>query len=105
VFAYIQSRISNSNDAEVLMNEVFIRAWQQLGIEALTRPVGWLMRTATNLVADYFRTRDAEASLPFSTITALERRGGPAQPDQSRSNSWYADQAAKQQKVGFILDH
>ena len=73
IHAYVRYRVPNSQDAEDLISDVFLRALHELGrFEWRNRGsfAGWLFRIAHNLVADHYRKHKRVAPL-FSPDEAL----------------------------------
>ena len=65
LLAFIRSRVTNGEDAEDILHEVFAQAARPNVLAAVDDVVAWLFRAARNRVADWYRRRGrrTEASL------------------------------------------
>lgn len=65
VFRYVVYRVGNQQDAEDLVEEVFVKAWEALHRSRTVpdNPEAWIYRIAHNAVIDYHRTRKSHASI------------------------------------------
>lgn len=63
VFAYILSHVSHRETAKDLLQEAFLRIWNQIHIGSelgLNESRYWIYRIAKNLVIDYYRRRSTQ---------------------------------------------
>ncbi len=65
VYRYAFYRLGNTNDAEDLTEETFVRAWEALQKrrQPPRYPEAWIFRIAHNLIVDRYRAARSEASL------------------------------------------
>ena len=87
VYRYVHTRVGNTQDAEDLTSETFIRAWKSFSnFKWQGKPVGaWLMRIAHNLIVDKYRKkRDVVSWAPWLTKTEEPRFAQIDQQDQLR---------------------
>ncbi len=58
VYRFIYTRVQNTETAEDLTSETFLRAWRQWPPRSLAgnTPKAWLFQIARNLVTDHYRT-------------------------------------------------
>lgn len=65
VFRYVFYRVGHQQDAEDLVEDVFVKAWEALHRTRVVpdNPEAWIYRIAHNAVIDYHRTRKAHASI------------------------------------------
>jgi RNA polymerase sigma-70 factor (ECF subfamily) len=55
---YIRSKVSDSNDIEDLMQDIFIKSHQNIGqLKDETKVKAWLFRISRNIVNDYYRKK------------------------------------------------
>ena len=58
LLAFIRSRISNTEDAEDILQEVFFQAARAMDVtEPIGNLVGWLYRVARNRIVDWYRKK------------------------------------------------
>jgi RNA polymerase sigma factor (sigma-70 family) len=58
LLAFIKSRISNTEDAEDILQEVFFQAARAMDVtEPIGNLVGWLYRVARNRIVDWYRKK------------------------------------------------
>jgi RNA polymerase sigma-70 factor (ECF subfamily) len=71
---YIYARIGDSNEAEDLAGEVFLRALESLkSYEERGIPMqAWLFRIAHNASVDYLRKKGKVASVPIEGVTVVD---------------------------------
>lgn len=75
VYGYALHFLRNHQDAEDVTQEVFVRLWQQCGVQDERGRVAWLLRVTHNLCVDLIRRRQAHER----RIAALNREtGSPA---------------------------
>jgi RNA polymerase sigma-70 factor (ECF subfamily) len=78
VHAYIRYRVSNSQDAEDIVSDVFFKAIRELGRFKWRGDgsfAGWLFRIAHNLIVDYFR-KNKHAGQPSTSNDNLVALSG-----------------------------
>ncbi len=92
IFRYIYLRTGDTNDAEDLAEQVFLKAWQALpGYKQQGFPFScWLYRIAHNLIVDYHRRR--KSTLPWQVSPSEDPDesspvGSTSLPDQDESIS------------------
>lgn len=86
------SMLHNSEDAEDVVQETFVKLWRdRLRLASLENAEGYAMRTLRNACIDVLRLRQDEAEL----IVYEERFADPEPPPQQDDG----------QKVNFILQH
>ncbi len=68
IYRYVYYRVGNTNDAEDLTEQVFLKAWEALpGYKQRGNPfTSWLYRIAHNVVVDHHRRRKPTVSMPLS---------------------------------------
>lgn len=76
IYRYIYYRVGNAAEAEDLTEQVFLKAWEHIGVyDDRGLPfAAWLYRMAHNLVIDYRRTR--KVAEPLSELL-VEKSAGP----------------------------
>ncbi len=63
---FIKSRVSDKNDAEDILQDVFIQLWQGYQtIESIEKVTAWMFRVARNKIVDLYRKKKPES---FSKI-------------------------------------
>lgn len=71
--SFIRSRVGNDDDADDILQEVFIRIHRHLCCQPdWERPDAWFYQIARNLIIDYYRSRKEWVEVPESL---------PAEPD------------------------
>jgi RNA polymerase sigma-70 factor (ECF subfamily) len=72
---YIYARIGDSNEAEDLAGEVFLRALESLkSYKERGIPMqAWLFRIAHNASVDYLRKKGKVASVPIDAVTVVDK--------------------------------
>lgn len=83
VFAYLLARVGNRETAKDLMQETFLRAWNQIhvGYEiGRDKCRFWIFRITKNLVADYYRRRAVrdQAESRMRQEALLQGASGPS---------------------------
>jgi RNA polymerase sigma-70 factor (ECF subfamily) len=72
--AFILQRVSNPDDAEDILQEVFIKIHTHIdSLRDEDRLAPWVYRIARNTIYDYYRTRRSHLPLPESLQTPAER--------------------------------
>lgn len=67
---FIKSRVSDKDDAEDILQDVFIQLWQGYQtIESLEKVTAWMFRVARNKIVDLYRKKKPE------NFSAIERPG------------------------------
>jgi RNA polymerase sigma-70 factor (ECF subfamily) len=65
LLAFIRRRVANNDDAEDLLQEVFLRIHQGLCcLQEWQRLESWIYQVTRNLVVDYYRRRKSTAEIP-----------------------------------------
>ncbi len=82
IFQYLCQRVSNKQDAEDLLLEVFLAALQDEALSSLPqgRQLAWLRRVARNKVVDHYRHIALLNLLPIEQALAMEDTALP--PEQ-----------------------
>lgn len=57
LFGFIRSKVSTTEDAEDLLQDVWFRFSQLSNLDEVESVSGWLYRVARNLVTDFYRKR------------------------------------------------
>lgn len=67
---FIRSRVSNQDDAEDILQDVFIQLWQGYQtIESIEKVTAWMFRVARNKIVDLYRKKKPD------NFSAIERPG------------------------------
>lgn len=67
---FIRSRVSNQDDAEDILQDVFIQLWQGYQtIESIEKVTAWMFRVARNKIVDLYRKKKPD------NFSAIERLG------------------------------
>lgn len=77
IFAYVMVKVRHPQQAEDILQEVFLKAWRALGGFEGTALAPWLYRIATNAVTDHFRklkSRPTETELDEAFEAAATNR-------------------------------
>jgi RNA polymerase sigma factor (sigma-70 family) len=82
IFTYICQHVSHEQDAEDLLEEVFLAAFKNEGLSRLSaeRQVAWLLRVARNKVVDRYRHLALHILVPLDQAWSLE--DGALTPEQ-----------------------
>jgi RNA polymerase sigma-70 factor (ECF subfamily) len=74
VYGYIASRVQDSQTAEDLTSETFLRAWRRWPPRRTTGnvPKAWVYRIARNLVTDHYRARSRHSTVPLDETQPLD---------------------------------
>ncbi|MCF6359896.1 MAG: RNA polymerase sigma factor [Cyclobacteriaceae bacterium] len=73
---FIKSRVSDKNDAEDILQDVFIQLWQGYQtIESIEKVTAWMFRVARNKIVDLYRKKKPES---FSKIENARNSEGDA---------------------------
>ena len=67
IYSYVSYSLKNAPEAEDLTQEVFIRAWKNIHKYKITGApfVTWLIPIARNMVADHFRAKKKNNTVPL----------------------------------------
>ena len=64
--AYLNSRVSDPNDAEELLQEVFIRTYQNLGnLKSQDKAKSWIFQITSNVISDFYRKNKSTWMMAF----------------------------------------
>ncbi len=76
IFTYIGQHVSNEQDAEDLLEEVFLAAFKNEELTRLSseRQLAWLLRVARNKVVDRYRHLAIHTQVPIDHAQHLEDR-------------------------------
>jgi RNA polymerase sigma-70 factor (ECF subfamily) len=72
VYGYIAARVQDSQTAEDLTSETFLRAWRRWPPRKTTGnvPKAWVFQIARNLVTDHYRASSRRATVPLDGVDA-----------------------------------
>ena len=72
VYGYIASRVQDSQTAEDLTSETFLRAWRRWPPRKMTGnvPKAWVFQIARNLVIDHYRASSRRQTVPLDETQA-----------------------------------
>jgi RNA polymerase sigma factor (sigma-70 family) len=89
IFTYICQHVSHEQDAEDLLEEVFLAAFKNAGLTGLSaeHQLAWLLRVARNKVVDRYRHLALYSLVPLDQAWSLE--------DKALSPEQYAEQQEK----------
>lgn len=81
VYGYIAARVQDSETAEDLTSETFLRAWRRWPPRTVTGnvPKAWLFQIARNLVIDHYRASSRRQTVPLDEVNARDPRGTPGE--------------------------
>ena len=98
VFTYICQHVSNVQDAEDLLVEVFLAAFKNEGLSSLpdARQLAWLQRVTRNKVVDRNRHRTLVTLVPIELASEVE--DGDLTPEQ------YAEQQENYERLYHALE-
>lgn len=84
IYRFIAVKVGTRQEAEDLMHEVFVSAWQKLpSFEAQGFPFGsWLYKIARNRVIDHYRVKKPQVSIDEEIIVHEEMFGATASTDE-----------------------
>lgn len=82
IFTYLGQQVSNEQDAEDLLLEVFLAACNNDALSSLPaeRQLGWLLRVARNKAVDRYRHRALLTLVPIELVGEME--DGAPTPEQ-----------------------
>lgn len=66
LFGFIRSKVNNNEDAEDLLQDVWLRFSQLTNLDELESVSGWLYRVARNRVTDFYRKQSNDSLEDFS---------------------------------------
>jgi RNA polymerase sigma factor (sigma-70 family) len=99
IFTYIGQHVPNEQDAEDLLEEVFLAAFKNVGLAGLSaeRQLAWLLRVARNKVFDRYRHLALHKLVPIDQAWSLEDRAlTPEQYTEQQENYAHLYQALVQ---------
>ena len=98
VFTYICQQVSNVQDAEDLLVEVFVAALKNEGLSSLpfARQLAWLLRVTRNKLVDRHRHRTLVTLVPIELASEVE--DGAPTPEQ------YAEQQENYERLYYALE-
>ena len=81
VYGYIAARLQDSQTAEDLTSETFLRAWRRWPPRQVTGngPRAWVFQIARNLVVDHYRASARRQMVPLDEASAHNPRGIPGE--------------------------
>jgi len=99
IFTYLGQQVSNEQDAEDLVLEVFLAAFNNEALASLTaeRQLAWLLRVARNKVVDRYRHLALLTLVPIGLVGELE--DGAPTPEQ------YTEQQEMYERLYLALEH
>jgi RNA polymerase sigma-70 factor (ECF subfamily) len=98
IFTYICQHVSNKQDAEDLLVEVFIASFKNEGLSRLpvARQLAWLLRVARNKLVDRHRHHALLTLVPIELASEVE--DGAPTPEQ------YAEQQESYERLYRVLE-
>ena len=74
VYGYIAARVQDSQTAEDLTSETFLRAWRRWPPRKTTGnvPKAWVFQIARNLVIDHYRASDRRPTVPLDEASTYD---------------------------------
>jgi RNA polymerase sigma factor (sigma-70 family) len=99
IFTYLGQQVSNEQDAEDLVLEVFLAAFNNEALASLPaeRQLAWLLRVARNKVVDRYRHLALLTLVPIGLVGELE--DGAPTPEQ------YTEQQEMYERLYLALEH
>jgi RNA polymerase sigma-70 factor (ECF subfamily) len=81
VYGYIAARVQDSQTAEDLTSEAFLRAWRRWPPRKVTGsvPRAWVFQIARNLVIDHYRASSRRQTVPLDEANAYSPRDIPGE--------------------------
>jgi RNA polymerase sigma-70 factor (ECF subfamily) len=81
VYGYIAARVQDTQTAEDLTSETFLRAWRRWPPRQVTGnvPKAWVFQIARNLVIDHYRASSRRQTVPLDEVNAPDVRGIPGE--------------------------
>lgn len=81
VYGYIAARVQDSQTAEDLTSEAFLRAWHRWPPQKTTGnvPKAWVFQIARNLVIDHYRAASRRQTVPLDESTAYNLQEIPGE--------------------------
>ena len=111
VFRLAWRMTGNTNDAEDVVQETFLRAWKQLGKFDGRAAFGtWVHRIGANCALDHIRSRKAKAEGPLELPAAMAH-SGPSPERLARSQEITGllipalDELTAMERAAFVLRH
>ena len=79
VYGYIAARVQDSQTAEDLTSETFLRAWRRWPPRKMTGnvPKAWVFQIARNLVIDHYRASSRRQTVPVDDVDARDPQDIP----------------------------
>lgn len=99
IFTYICQHVSHEQDAEDLLEEVFLAAFNNEGLAGLAaeRQIAWLLRVARNKVVDRYRHLTLYTLVPIHQAWSLE--------DEALTPEQLAEQQEQYAQLYRALEH
>ena len=73
LFNFIKKRVSDTNDAEDILQDVFYQLWQGYDtIESIEKVTSWMFRVARNKIIDRYRKRKPDSFSKIESVRADE---------------------------------
>jgi RNA polymerase sigma-70 factor (ECF subfamily) len=87
VYGYIAARVQDSQTAEDLTSETFLRAWRRWPPRKVTSnvPRAWVFQIARNLVIDHYRASNRRQTVPLDEGNAYSPREIPGENGHLRA--------------------
>jgi RNA polymerase sigma factor (sigma-70 family) len=98
IFTYICQHVSNRQDAEDLLVEVFLAAFNNEGLASLpvARQLAWLLRVARNKLVDHHRHYALVTLVPIELASDVE--------DETPTPEQYAEQQESYERLYRVLE-
>lgn len=100
LYRHVARVVSNTADAEDVVQEAFISAWRAIGAFEGTSFRAWLFRIATNRAIDLLRSRRRRGELPLDPPLENDETPGWAEP--AAPGPELADLAGDREAVGVV---
>jgi RNA polymerase sigma-70 factor (ECF subfamily) len=87
LYRFISRRVASPQDAEDVLQLVFLRLTQQTGgLRSDERVAGWLFATTRNAITDYYRSAARRRELPVGVLPDTDAAAGWQDEDESEAN-------------------
>jgi RNA polymerase sigma-70 factor, ECF subfamily len=87
LYRFISRRVASPQDAEDVLQLVFLRLTQQTeGLRSDDRVAGWLYATTRNAITDYYRSAARRRELPVGVLPDTDVAAGWQDEDESEAN-------------------
>jgi RNA polymerase sigma-70 factor (ECF subfamily) len=87
LYRFISRRVASPQDAEDVLQLVFLRLSQQTeGLRSDERVAGWLYATTRNAITDYYRSAARRRELPVGVLLDTDVEAGWQAEDESEAN-------------------